>query len=320
MQVPLEVTNVLEAKKDSLTEKLQKYLETRAREWAGEHQRYLSSIDPQAVGGPRLQTFRESLAAAYLGVKPRNSAVYDKRMMFLGCDQLFHILTPLAQRVMIDVSNPTSPAVDLEAVAFVTTQVFSDKTGRYTGDVKGRVLEQYIIDTVGRSKQWIATATKEQARKSRQPLKLDMRVEINSEAVFFTGSGVPPQHQSLDWARSMLFDPKLPNYPAVDLLIWAAHTKTLYAIQVTIQPLGAHMKNTLQAREAEGAKRSSKWDELRGEWAQVLPDGSTIELVWLADNDRCNEEYKQQQWIVLTQNPQLHQHFPLLSELQHEHN
>jgi hypothetical protein len=152
-----------------------------------------------------------------------------------------------------------------------------------------------------------------------------MNVDINCENIFFTGSGAPSQYESLEWtSRSMLFCPMIPNYPAVDFLVWDCKLKILYAIQITIKLLGTHMAETLDKRESKkgqgGAKKGearsetqSKWDELRAQWVAVLPSDSTIEMVWLSDNDNCTAERKSQEWIVLTKD--LYSPFPLLKKL-----
>jgi hypothetical protein len=302
LQVPLEVTSVLREKGDTLTDKLNQYTESRADEWAAEHRRYLDATFQQG-GDAKLQTFRHSLAAAYLGVPPRDSSVYDKRMLFLGRDHLLHVLTPLAQRAMIRLSDPDNEG--LESVSFVTKEVFSDATGRYTGDVKGRVLEKYIIDMVSGTKLWTVGA------RCRRRKKLDMKVVI-SKKILFAGMGAPTQ--ALDWEKSMLFEPHNSNYPAVDLLVWDATKKTLYAIQVTIQELRVHMKDTLEERkDKDDGARPSKWEELSSKWEAVLPHGSTVKLIWLANNDLVGDY--DDEWIVHIQN--LHSEFPLLACFKH---
>jgi hypothetical protein len=300
--------------------KLRKYMGTRAREWSDEHRRYLRGID---AAGPELKVFHRALSAARYGVKANDSTCYDKRLMFLGADDLFHILTPLARRVIYSMAEEDQCVlVDL----FVAEQILSDETGRYTADVKGRVLERYVIDTVARNQLWKATATKTQQR-TRNLIKLNMEVELKYEKIDFNGNGVPSQR--LDWEKSLLFNPEQTNYPAVDLFVWDAIKKVLYAIQVTIQSLSAHMKDTLDEREAkeeegkgkngtkggEKCKRLSKWKEIRDKWDEILPKGSKIELVWLADNDKCDDNRKSNEWIVLINT--LHNEFPLVSKLQH---
>jgi hypothetical protein len=318
------VTKVLTEKGVSLNEKLCKYMVTRAREWSVEHRRYLSGIDPQSVGGPVLKKFHRALSAARYGVKATDSTCYDMRLMFFGADGLFYILTPLARRVIYTMAEEDQC---VQADLFVAEQILSDNTRYYTADVKGRVLERYVIDTVARNQLWKATATKE--RRNRNLLELNMEVELKCEKIDFNGNGVPSQHRSLDWGNSLLFDPKQTNYPAVDLFVWDAVKKVLYAIQVTIQILSVHMKDTLDEREAkeeegkgkygtkggEKCERLSKWKEIRDKWDEILPSGSKIELVWLADNNKCNGNRKSNEWIVLINT--LHNEFPLVSKLQH---
>jgi hypothetical protein len=108
-----------------------------------------------------------------------------------------------------------------------------------------------------------------------------------------------------DWSKSTLFVPRAPNFWAVDLLVWDALAKILYAIQVTIrEELGRHMKDTLE--DKEGAP--STWDIVRGKWSDVLPKHSRIQLVWLSDNNKG--AYKDE-YVVLTES--LHNDFPLLA-------
>lgn len=306
MQVPLEVRHVLQAQAGgTLKQKLESYKASRETEWRAQHRRYLDSLAVTSVGDNKLNAFHHVLACAKYGVPPKDDSVYDKRMMFLGSDHLFHVLSPLAKLVMMSIVDV---AKFREVDDVVVKEVLS--SDKYTNDVKGRLAEQYIIDTVARKELWDGTA-KRKKNIGKALFKLVMHVEITSDRVEFLTMGVPAWLKTLDWSKSMLFDPDASNYPAVDLLVWDAVKKILYAIQVTIKKVGEHMKDTLVPKPGEG--KTSKWEAMQEKWQNVLPKDGQIELVWLSDNVDCSEDYKKSQWVMTFADAKAE--FPLLASL-----
>jgi hypothetical protein len=92
-----------------------------------------------------------------------------------------------------------------------------------------------------------ATAVSFGPRGGKKP-PLKTRVKF-SQALHFAGNKTPmPSDVNLE--LSTMFAPLNSNYPAVDLLIWDANEKHLFAIQVTIrEKVSDHMK------EIAGAER-----------------------------------------------------------------
>jgi hypothetical protein len=273
---------VLQEKGTGLKEKLRSYKDARKTTWQTEHRRYLHSIDPGGINGPGLQAFHSALASATLALPATDVSVYDKRMMYVDGDGMFQFLSPLAKLVMIDLANKEYDAVQ----DMVVKEILSNT--KYSNDTKGRVAETYIISTASRNKSWRCAAKMAKGRNGQQ-----LEISIDFISISFPTMGVPESPQHLNWTKnSMLLDPIVPNYPAVDLLLWDAATKTLYAIQITIKKVGDHMTDTLKGVE-------SKWEALRNLWKQLLPAEATIKLVWLADNDDCDKDFKSTQWVML---------------------
>jgi hypothetical protein len=251
-----------------------------------------------SMSGQQLRRFRKALARAIKDI-PQEEDCYDKKLLFPGPNNIrLHILTPLAKEVMQNIAGQQG----LDNEDFVTEEILSDDTRRYTNDTKGRILEQYIIDVVDRQKRWIAVGLQNNNKKS----PLQMHVTVNLTMTFPTVNGAPA---NADWSKSTLFVPRAPNYWAVDLLVWDAGAKILYAIQVTIrEQLGGHMGDTLVEKNMTIAKKNggkdvvvtSTWAIVRDNWATVLPEASKIQLVWLSDNKKATDNYKDE-YVVLTE-------------------
>jgi hypothetical protein len=190
-------------------------------------------------------------------------------------DQYVHALTPLALNVMRELStNDNKQAMD---TAFELVL----KGATFTNDVKGRVLEQYVVACLERGKLWSGSAVSSGPKGGhRKPLKMLVHIDY---VVNFAGQGTPSDRVDLN--QSIMFVPLNSNYPAVDLLIWDAKNTKLFAVQVTIrEKVSDHMTETLAD--------DGKWTSLKQQWLEFC-GADEIELIWLADNDargKYNEE------------------------------
>ena len=121
----------------------------------------------------------------------------------------------------------------------------------FTNDVKGHVVEYYILKQI---EEW-----KEFALKYRKLLKNGtLSTQLKSLHIKdITTIHFPPKAtrstriSTSDWKGSLLFIPDIPNYDDVDALLWCEHENTLFPIQITVlNPLKNHgnqffeMKNT----------------------------------------------------------------------------
>lgn len=241
--------------------------------------------------------FSHAVVSADLGVPVEDDSVFDKKLMFLTKDGVFHFLTPLAKQVVLKVFRSSQKEIYYPKFDLVAQQVLSDL--KYTNDTKGRVLESYVISMLNRHKSWVVTASKKAPAPADPPLELEMKINF-TKTHLVTGKGAPQDVSETNWNQSILFEPAESNYPAVDLLIWDSTSKILYAIQVTITDIGKHMGDNFE----------ENWTALEEKWKEILPEGGKIELVWLSDNDKCSAVRKKKYWIVLTST--LYPDFPLL--------
>jgi hypothetical protein len=265
-QVPLEVTQLLRKDGDSLKDKLVDYKQSRSEQFRRRHRQFLDDSDPSQSQGPKIQSFRHALACTVLSLQLVDGTCLDRQLMFMH-GQHVHALTPLALKVMRDLS----PDDNKQAMDTAFELVLKDAT--FTNDVKGRVLEQYVVTCLERGKLWSGSAVSSGPQGGkRKPLKMNVGIE---KVVHFVGSHTPVSGVDLD--QSIMFVPLNSNYPAVDLLVWDANNKTLFAIQVTIrEKVSDHMKETLAV--------DGKWTSLKQQWLQFC-GAAQIELIWLSDND-----------------------------------
>jgi hypothetical protein len=272
LQVPLEITELLRAHGVTLKDKLVDYKQKRSADFGQRHDIFLR--DCQKAGDRVVKSFSRALACTVLSLQLNDVTCLDRQLMFMR-DQYVHALTPLALKVMRDLS----PDDNKQAMDAAFELVLKDAT--FTNDVKGRVLEQYVVTCLERGKLWSGSALSCGPKGGKKP-PLKMLVQID-DVVHFAGQSTPSDRVDLN--QSIMFVPLNSNYPAVDLLIWDAKNTTLFAVQITIrEKVSDHMTETLAD--------DGKWTSLKQQWLEFC-GADEIELIWLADNDargKYNEE------------------------------
>jgi hypothetical protein len=260
--VPLEITELLRAHGDTLKAKLRQYKEQRSELFQHRHRQFLD--DSAKVSDDNVKAFRRALACTVLSLQLNDVTCLDRQLMFMH-GQHVHALTPLALKVMRDLS----PDDNQQAMDAAFELVLKDAT--FTNDVKGRVVEQYVVTCLERSKQWNGSAVSTGPNGGkRKPLRMNIDIV---EVVHFAGNSTPFDDVDLD--QSIMFVPLNSNYPAVDLLMWDANNKTLFAIQVTIrEKVSDHMKDALQG---------DKWTTLKNRWRKYCSSADKVELIWLSE-------------------------------------
>ena len=129
-----------------------------------------------------------------------------------------------------------------------------------------------------------------------------------SDVCYFAGMGVPSHASGFDPLKSTLFVPQNSNYPAVDLLVWDAAWKHLYAIQVTItEKLKDHMVECKWLADKVDDSGTVVGPSLASAW-KTYTGATEVELVWVSDNDNTGDHF--QEWIVLL--PGLVELFPII--------
>ena len=276
--MPLEITELLRKSGGSLKEKIALYLTARSAEFQRRHRQFLDDTDPSQAGGSKIQSFRRALACTSLSLSLDDITCLDRQLMFMRGKYVF-TLTPLALKVMRDLS----PDGNKQAMDVAIAQVLSDDS--FTNDVKGRVLEKYVIESLERIKLWKGSASSVGPKGGKRS-PLAMHVDI-SRVLHFAGMKTPTA-DDINFEQSVMFVPLNSNYPAVDLLIWDAKQKTLFAIQLTIrEKVSDHMKETLDG---------DTWTSLQNDW-KSLCGADKVELIWVSDNDARGEFMGE--WVML---------------------
>jgi hypothetical protein len=65
--------------------------------------------------------------------------------------------------------------------------------------------------------------------------------------------------------KLILFLPTASNHPAVDMAVWDAESKSLYAIQITILPVNKHKHNFYPKHEQRWTNALKKWSSAEAE-------------------------------------------------------
>jgi hypothetical protein len=286
--VPLEITELLRKDGATLKEKLGEYEKRRGEEFQRRHDLFLR--DSSKAGARVMQSFQHALACTTLSLPLDDVTCLDRQLMFMR-DKYVFALTPLALKEM----RKLSPDGNKLAMDVAFDQVFSDNS--FTNDTKGRVLEKYLIDCLGRNKLWrISAKSLGPKGGKRNPLKMQVAF---SQVLHFAGNETPVLSDDVNLKESAMFVPFNSNYPAVDLLIWDAKQMHLFAIQVTVREMVSdHMK-----------ENADKWPPLAEKWKKFC-GAKMVDLIWVSDNDERGE-YKTE-WVVLLSD--IMEQFPLLTK------
>jgi len=122
----------------------------------------------------------------------------------------------------------------------------------FTNDVKGRVLEYYILNQIEEQKEFALKYRKilKNGTLSNQLSSISDIKDIKT--IHFSPKATRSARISTsDWKENILFVPDISNYDDVDALLWCEDKNTFFPIQITVlNPLKNHenqfyeMKNT----------------------------------------------------------------------------
>lgn len=164
----------------------------------------------------------------------------------IGMDrQLFDIIVNDQGRTIITALNPVARyALFLyhgegffDSLTLVVEIVLRDD---YANDVKGRIVEKYIMVVLQVSKRF--SFTFREAKTSSLSTKVSAQAIKIEDVIRFSGNGLPIA-RLFNCKLSTLFVPKSPNYPGYDFFIWDHIRQKLMAFQVTVlNPFSNHSK------------------------------------------------------------------------------
>lgn len=190
----------------------------------------------------------------------------------------------------LDYIRPVTPlALDVAKAFYAHEQGYAETevlfiTHAFTSaalspDVKGRVLEQYIVSQLARPGSTLLIRGRVILMDGTSSKRIYNLVETSRpfELVRWYGNDVPLL-SNLGVNSPTLFWPHSPTYPGVDALIWIPEKKTLWLAQITLSAVGEHKSNIW----AEQPGLQSRWratlggisqDNVKGLWIAPCADG-----------------------------------------------
>lgn len=140
--VPLELCCLVNQPADSIKKKVESYLENRAEDLAYDHEKFCKTLSDDG-----LKNLKECISRMTLGLAPPQTKTgMDRQIFDIILDNNGHkiitALTPLARIVMVSHHGDKL----LTPLSMVAEIILSSSD--YTNDVKGRVLEKYLLATM----------------------------------------------------------------------------------------------------------------------------------------------------------------------------
>lgn len=152
-------------------------------------------------------------------------------------DEIITALNPVARRALLFYHRQNQ----LNSLKMVLELVLQSK--QYSNDIKGRMIEKYILTTLDVNRKFSFRFRKIKISKSGSSCtkKGDRNIAFDS-VVHFSGNKLPPVAAFKKNAMT-LFVPESPNYPGFDFFIWDSKREILMGFQVTVlQPFTNHSK------------------------------------------------------------------------------
>lgn len=304
--IPYELKLLLDAKlvmkpTATLEEVLEKYKQDRYKQLLAQQQVFYDEH-------VRNQKDEENaLNAVTLMMLDISTSTYDQfvklnqQLMFLESNCIYPI-TPLAKKVLISFWKELDSKMDK-----LTQLVFQSPVSEVSVDVKGRTLEKYIQHQIAKHKkiEWKIYKIDSEVKPSdwkREKISL-----ADFSVIYFDGNKLPGK---VNWMSPTLFIPTSPNYPDVDLFLWAPISKTLYPVQITlVDPISKHSRNFFEM------KSTGQPDQL---WI-AKSNGAIhhIHFIWLGTNVNISSKLNRDYLLTLQD---LDEHiFPLLKYLVAKH-
>jgi len=300
--IPIELSVILEIKKELPNQPIQAilhaYLEKKHTEISVQQRMFINN---HIFGKGDLALSYAINAATYMYL---NLSTSERTLIFTLNQQLMfneggfiYAITPIAKNIIYN-----SFEKDIADNSLLTIQIiFKAPVLQYSADIKGRMLEKYIIMQIETLCFFNFTASKVNTKDD--PLNWpteDFKFK-NLSKVLIIGNSVPTVTKK-EWEKPLLFVPTTTNYPDIDCAIWDGDT-LLLAVQITIlDPISKHSNNfftlTNQAIAAEVWRQKS--------------DGKIkdIRFLWIGINTKVSDAFDGQYIVTIDKlNSEI---FPLL--------
>jgi hypothetical protein len=262
--VPLELDIYTSIKVDSFSEQLKKYKSTRLEALAVSHKKFCSSLTTEQ----EIMNLKVCIGRMALYLSPPEIQIsMDRQLLVIEENKVTKkerivALFPLARSAIMSFHS----SIIQDSLKMVAEVVFEDRI-RYPNDVKGRVVERYIITSLEQKKRFNF-----QSRKFGTKTSVSFHGVIE-DVIYFDGNLLPIR-RTIQESLCSLIVPTSSEYPGIDFFIWNPEglKNVLLAVQVTIKKsLRAHMR---------------KCKFKCADWCQFLGIRHTsVRTLWMAPNE-----------------------------------
>ncbi|KAI3659465.1 hypothetical protein MP638_004527 [Amoeboaphelidium occidentale] len=233
--VPYELDLLWKQPKATLQEKTLLYRVERMKEMSDDHAKFYRKLED-----PERHNLKLCISRMALGLSPPASITgMDRQLFDIISDNegnaIISALNPIARFALLTYHNEGL----INSFNLVAELVF--KSGDYTNDTKGRLVEKYIVNMLEQTKRFRFSCYQTTYYGLNNTIAANHNIVIEN-VVSFAGNKVPTQ-SSFNMNTTALFIPESPNYPGFDFFIWDSARKKLMGFQITIRnPFTTHGK------------------------------------------------------------------------------
>ena len=311
--VPVELSCLLGQPCIDFKEKIRLYRENRVDELASGHAKFCDKLSDE-----KKKNLKDCISRMALGMSPPEIDTGMDRQLFdiiphEDGQKIITALNPVARRAMLAHHGEGL----LTSLSLVAEIVLSAPGSDYSNDVKGRIVEKYIITTMEINKLFSFESMKllENGGLSEKSNRyftscgefyyFAHRISYKiTDIVHFSGMSTPPSDFNKD--HGTLFIPSRANYPGFDLFYWDADQKRILGFQVTLMlPFTKHTKLDKDSVKENCAR-----------WNKYCGSTSEMSVYWVIP-EKCvgNPKFVEDTYVVLLEC--LHDSFPALRNLNH---
>jgi hypothetical protein len=193
-----------------------------------------------------------NLAICYERAVPQ-SVSFSQQLPRGGPAEYIHPVTPAALQAAVAFYQLDPAYSEQEVVALS----FIFQSSQHSRDVKGRLLETYILQQLSTARAFHLYG-REYGDDNTLVAKQVLLADVRGVQTVRWWSDIPAV--DLDVRKDLLLWPSSPNYKGVDGMLWLASSKTLLLLQITLSAVGDHATNFWAAHLA----LLSRWKDKLG--------------------------------------------------------
>jgi hypothetical protein len=233
--IPFELATLWNQPEERFKEKIQSYRENRINDIAVAHGKFCDTLSKE-----KMANLKECISRMALGLNPPNLKVGMHYQIFdivkdNSGQKLIISMNPVARDALI-AYHGVGLLSNLRMVAELVLE-----NPDYTNDMKGRILEKYVITEIEICKRFSFL--------SRKKIQQGMSTASNKQTfqlqniIHFGGQNLPSIISRFNKKLTTLFIPDSSNYPGFDFFIWDPQALKILGFQVTVvNPFIKHSK------------------------------------------------------------------------------